>query len=148
MTGGIVLEDTWMTDNLRNKGQVIPGEPKVTQTNYQGINALLLPLPRICWEITDTRVRARVQQGDRQGRRQAPRGGCGGGGGDGYDPGGVDDGNKEDKEEDDATSSSSENVREVSPRRLEQWVQRIAGAPGGGRLPDEPDPDYDDHMIG
>ena len=68
-----------------------------------------------------------------------PGRGCGGGGGDGYDP---EDGDKE-EDEDDATSSSSENLREVSSWRLDQWIRRMTGAPGGGRPPDEPDPDYD-----
>ena len=52
------------------------------------------------------------------GRGGRPPGqGCGGGGGDGYDPG---DGDKE-EDEDGATSSSSENLREVSPK---DWTNR------------------------
>ena len=69
---------------------------------------------------------------------QPPGRGYGGGGGDGYDPGDRD----EEKDEDYATSSSSENLREVSPRRLDKWIRRMTGAPGGGGPPDEPDPDY------
>ena len=42
---------------------------------------------------------------------QPPGQGRGGGGGDGYDPGDGD----EEEDEDDAMSSSSENLREVSP---------------------------------
>ena len=48
------------------------------------------------------------------------------------------------EDEDDATSSSSENLREVSPRRLDQWIWRMTGTPGGGGPLDEPDPDYND----
>ena len=36
-------------------------------------------------------------------------------------------------------------IREkFSPQRLDRWIQRMMGAPGGGGPPDEPDPDYDD----
>ena len=71
---------------------------------------------------------------------QPPGQGHGGGGGGGCDPGDGD----EEEDEEDATSSSSENQREVSPQRLDQWIQRMMGAPGGGGPLDEPDPDYDD----
>ena len=71
------------------------------------------------------------------GRGDRPPGrGCRDGGGDGYDPGDGD----EEEDEDDTTSSSIENLREVSPRRLDKWIWRMIGAPGGGRPLDKPDP--------